>query len=154
MNCSNGEFDLNSKLENHEPVFREIQLRGFTPLTSSSNKTIKRKENLKDLIEKKIGKDLKKIQKRCLKRHLLAKVVFYVIESDEKGRSKPDLDNLLKPLFDVLSVNMVNGQESHAGVGLMENDSQIYEIRCKKIPVDTESEEGIDLQISIFTKTI
>lgn len=142
---------MNQKSRNHEPVHQEIKLRGFTPLTSSSPKKLERKEKLRNLIEKEFGNDLEKIQKRCKDHHLLIKVVFHTIESVEKGRSKPDLDNLLKPLFDVLSVNMVNGQEIRPGIGLMTDDSQIYEIRCKKKPVVISDDEGIDLQISIFT---
>ncbi len=143
---------MGQKSGNHEPVHEEIKLRKFTSLTSNRKK-LERKEKLRDLIKNKFGKELQKIRTRCEDKRLLMKVVFYVIESDEKGRSKPDLDNLLKSLCDVLSINMVNGQKLFPGVGLMRNDSQIYEIRCKKKPVDTLDEEGIDLQISIFTNS-
>ena len=143
---------MTPNLESHKPVFREITLRGFPQLTSSRKK-VERKERLKDLIEKEIGKDLKKIQKKCENERLLINVSFHVIESDEKGRSKTDLDNLLKILLDVLSVNMVNGQTPISGVGLVKNDAQIYEIRCKKIPVALPNDEGINLQISIIPRT-
>lgn len=136
-------------LQSHKAVFREIKLVG-TPLTSSSRKKVERKKQLKSLIEKELGKDLKKIRERCKDKRLLIDVSFRVIESDETGHSKRDLDNLLKILLDVLSVNMVNGQDPILGVGLVENDSQIYEIRCKKIPVNLENEERVDLQISII----
>jgi Holliday junction resolvase RusA-like endonuclease len=140
------------KINHHEPVHEKIKIRKFTPLTSSGSKKLERKKILRDMIEAKFGKDLEKIQKRCIGNPLLLKVVFYIIESDKKGRSKSDLDNLLKPLCDVLSVNMVNGQDIVPGVGLIQNDSQIYEIRCKKIPLHEDSDkEGLDLQISIFT---
>lgn len=78
---------------------------------------------------------------------------FRVIESDEKGRSKTDLDNLLKILLDVLSINIVNGQTPISGLGLIQNDAQIYEIRCKKIPITQETDEGINIQISVIPKT-
>lgn len=45
---------------------------------------------------------------------------------------------------------MVNGQTPISGVGLVKNDAQIYEIRCKKIPVTLPNDEGINLQISII----
>jgi Holliday junction resolvase RusA-like endonuclease len=145
---------LAQKSESHRSVFRQINLRKFRPLTASSSKKVARKMKLKELIEEKIGKDLKKIQRRCEGEHLLIDVVFHVIESDKKGRSKSDLDNLLKPLFDVLSINMVNGQKPISGVGLIKDDSQIYEIRCKKVSVkeDEPDNEGLDLQISIIPK--
>lgn len=121
---------------------------------TSGRKKIERKTLLKDLIVKEFGKDLKKIQDRCENQRLLINAIFHLIESEQKGRSKPDLDNLLKILLDVLSISMVNGQSSIPGVGLIQNDSQIYEIRCKKIPLDKDSDkEGLDLQISVFKKT-
>lgn len=139
-----------SNLESHKPVFREIRIDG-TPLTSSSKK-VERKLNLKNRIEKEIGKDLKKIQKRCEGECLLIDVIFHVLESDEIGRSKTDLDNLLKILLDVLSANMVNGQTPIPGVGVINNDSQIYEIRCKKIPVSQKGDERVNLRISIIPR--
>lgn len=145
---------MTPSLTSHKVVFRKIELRGFQQLTSSSRKKIVRKEKLKDLIKKEIGKDLKNIQKRCENEHLLIDVTFHVIESDEIGRSKTDLDNLLKILLDVLSTNMVNGQTPIPGVGLIRNDAQIYEIRCKKVPVTLQNDEGIDLQISVIHRTI
>lgn len=122
---------------------------------TSSRKKIERKKFLKDLIIKEFGNDLEKIQERCEDKRLLINAVFHLIESNRKGRSKPDLDNLLKILLDVLSVNLVNGQSSIPGVGLIHDDSQIYEIRCKKIPLDEDSDkEGLDLQISIFKQNL
>ena len=143
---------LTPNLESHRPVFREIELKDFPQLTSSSKK-LDRKKRLKVELEKAIGKDLKIIQTRCENQHLLIDVSFRVIESDEKGRSKTDLDNLLRILLDVLSVNMVNGQDPISGLGLVQNDAQIYEIRCKKIPVTKETDEGINIQISVIPKT-
>ncbi len=135
--------------KSHESVFRQIELPDFTPLTASSNK-VDRKIQLKKLIENKLGKDLEKIKKRCKDAHLLIDVTFYVVESTKIGRSKPDLDNLLKILFDVLSENMVSGQHL-PGIGIMKDDSQIYEIKCKKIPSNENNpREGLIFHISII----
>ena len=135
--------------KSHESVFRQIELPDFTPLTASSNK-VDRKRQLKKLIENKLGKDLEKIKKRCKDAHLLIDVTFYVVESTKIGRSKPDLDNLLKILFDVLSENMVSGKHL-PGVGVMKDDSQIYEIKCKKIPSNEDNpREGLNFQISVI----
>ena len=100
-----------------EPVFREIKIRGFNPGTSNRKK-IERKELLKQEIGSKIDKDLKKVQSRCKKRPLLIDVRFYLYYSDVQGRTKKDLDNLLKILLDVLSVNMINGQKPIEGLGI------------------------------------
>lgn len=131
-----------------EPVFREITIRGFNPGTSSKRK-IERKELLKKEIKSKIGKDLKKVQNRCKKRPLLIDVRFYLFYSDEQGRTKKDLDNLLKILLDVLSVNMINGQNPIEGLGIVMDDSDIRKITCEKQIVNSTEGEGIDLQISI-----
>jgi len=140
-----------NKSENHVPVYREIKLE-FRPLTSNRKK-IERKILLRDLILKELGQDIKNIQDRCENKRLLINAVFSLIESEQQGRSKPDLDNLLKILLDVLSINMVNGQSPIEGVGIIHDDSQIYEIRCKKIPLNEDSvNEGLKLQISTFNK--
>ncbi len=131
-----------------EPVFREIKIRGFNPGTSNKRK-IERKELLKKEIESKIGKDLKKIQDRCKKRPLLIDVRFYLYYSDEQGRTKKDLDNLLKILLDVLSVDMINGQNPLEGLGIVMDDSDIRKIICEKQIVNSTEKEGIDLKISM-----
>jgi len=131
-----------------EPVFREIKIRGFNPGTSNRKK-IERKELLKQEIGSKIDKDLKKVQSRCKKRPLLIDVRFYLYYSDVQGRTKKDLDNLLKILLDVLSVNMTNGQKPIEGLGIVMDDSDIRKIICEKQIVNSAEKEGIDLQISI-----
>ena len=131
-----------------EPVFREIKIRGFNPGTSNKKK-IERKELLKQEIESKIDKDLKKVQSRCKRKPLLIDVRFYLYYSDEQGRTKKDLDNLLKILLDVLSVNMINGQNPIEGLGIVMDDSDIRKIICEKQIVNSTEREGIDLQISI-----
>ncbi len=131
-----------------EPAFREIKIRGFNPGTSNKRK-IERKKLLKKEIESKFGKDLKKVQNRCKKRPLLIDLKFYLYYSDEQGRIKKDLDNLLKILLDVLSVNMINGQNPLDGLGIVMDDSDIRKIKCEKQLVNSLEKEGLDLQISI-----
>jgi len=131
-----------------EPAFREIKIRKFNPGTSSKRK-IERKNLLKKEIMSEIGKDLKKVQNRCKKRPLLIDVRFYLYYSDEQGRTKKDLDNLLKILLDVLSVNMINGQNPIEGLGIVMDDSDIRKITCEKQIVNSTEGEGIDLQISV-----
>jgi len=106
-------------------------------------------KKLEQRIEKGIGKDLKKVQNRCKKRPLLIDLKFYLYYSDEQGRIKKDLDNLLKILLDVLSVNMINGQNPLDGLGIVMDDSDIRKIKCEKQLVNSLEKEGLDLQISI-----
>ena len=131
-----------------EPAYSEIIIRGFIPGTSGKKK-IARKNFLKEQFELKIGKDLKKIQTRCKKNPLSINVKFYLFYSEEQGRTKKDLDNLLKILLDVLSVNMVNGQSPVKGLGIVRDDSDIRQIKCEKHLVNSPEKEGINLQISI-----
>ena len=132
---------------NWHKAMEEIQIRNFIPETASKD-SVKRKNALKLVIGTKIGKDLLKIQKRTLNRPLLIDVTFRLFKDDNSGSSKKDLDNLLKILFDVLSKNMVNGQESKKGLGIMIDDSFIHEIKAKKIEVNSKKEQGFDLMIS------
>ncbi len=57
-------------------------------------------------------------------------------------RAQKDLDNLLKPILDVLQTNL-NAQSTERGLDLIENDDSVYEINAKKELVDSEDEEGI-----------
>ena len=132
---------------NWHKALEEIHIRNFIPETASKD-SVKRKNALKLVIGTKIGKDLLKIQKRTLNRPLLIDVTFRLFKDDNSGSSKKDLDNLLKILFDVLSKNMVNGQESKKGLGIMIDDSFIHEIKAKKIEVNSKKEQGFDLMIS------
>ena len=132
---------------NWRKAMEEIQIRNFTPETASKD-SIKRKNAIKRKIGTKIGKALPKIRERTLNRLLLVDVTYRLYVDKNSGSSKKDLDNLLKILFDVLSQNMVNGQESKKGLGIMIDDSFVYEIRAKKTLVNEPKEQGFDLMIS------
>ena len=132
---------------NWRKAMEEIKIRNFTPETASKD-TIKRKNALKRVIGAKIGKDLLKIRERTMNRLLLVDVTYRLYVDKNSGSSKKDLDNLLKILFDVLSKNMVNGQASKKGLGIMIDDSFIHEIKAKKIEVNSKKEQGFDLMIS------
>jgi len=132
-----------------EPVYPEIKITGFIPKTSRKKK-IPRKTDLKDKFESEIGKkNLKKIQTRCKNNPLSISVNFHLYYSEEQGRTKKDLDNLLKILMDVLSVNMVNGQNPIEGLGIVRDDTDVRKIKCEKHLVNSPEKEGIDLLISI-----
>ena len=131
-----------------EVVLEKIKPRGFSPLTASKKKLGRKKELRGRLASEIRDKELSKIQTRTKNKPLFLDVCFYILESDKLGKSKRDLDNLLKILFDVLSENMVNGQLPIAGLGIMKNDSYVYKIKCEKRLVDSEEKQGIDLLIS------
>ena len=128
------------------PVISKIEIRGFNPHTSRIN-SIERKITLRDEIRLKMGQNLKKVLDCCRSKPLSIDVCFYLFHDDDLGRSKKDLDNLLKILLDVLDTNMVNGQDPIEGLGLVTDDSYIYKIKCEKVFVNSCEREGMDLQV-------
>jgi len=129
-----------------EVVLPTIEIQDYTPVTANSKKRVERKKELYRKLKKAIGSDLAKIKKLSEKYPLTIDVRYYLLESSESGKSKKDLDNLLKILFDVLSVNMINGQDPIKGLGLMIDDTDVYKIKCEKIE-NFKGKEGFDLKI-------
>jgi len=123
-------------------VFQK-EIRGINPETASSKST-KRKRELKSAIIKEIGSDYKKIREKTLGNEILVDVCYYLHKSNSIVDSKKDLDNLLKILFDVLKVNMGNAK----GLGLIKDDSQIFEVKCVKKIINNQKNTGLDLKIS------
>jgi len=130
-------------------LLKTIEIRKFNPATGGKNKK-ERKRKLRRKIKKAIGKDLKKVRKRCYEKPLALYVCFYLLRSTEQGRTKKDLDNLLKIVCDVLQKNMIaqNKEVRFKGLDLMEDDSSFFEINCVKKLVDEPAAEGLDLSIS------
>lgn len=124
-----------------------IEIRDFNPETASSHK-IKRKKELKKAISKEIGKQHQIILKMVKGKELFIEVCFYLYLSEKTGSSKKDLDNLLKILLDVLSVNMVNGQDEIKGLGFLTDDSLAFKIHCEKKIINNPKKTGLDLKIS------
>ncbi len=123
-------------------VFQK-EIRGINPETASSKST-KRKRELKDAISKKISSDYEEYRAKTLGSEILLDVIYYLYKSESIVDSTKDLDNLLKILFDVLKINM--GKEK--GLGLIKEDSQIFEVKCKKIIINNPKKIGLDLKIS------
>lgn len=127
-------------------VLPRIEIPDYTPVTANSKKRVERKKELYRKLKKAIGSDLTKIKKLSKKYPLTIDVRYYLLESNESGKSKKDLDNLLKILFDVLSVNMINGQKPIKGLGLMIDDTYVYKIKCEK-KENFRGKEGFVLKI-------
>jgi len=128
-----------------EVVLPTIEIPDYTPVTASSKK-VERKKELYRKLKRAIGSDLTKIKKLSKKYPLTIDVRYYLLESSKSGKSKKDLDNLLKILFDVLSVNMINGQDPIKGLGLMIDDTYVYKIKCEK-KENFRGKDGFDLKI-------
>jgi len=125
----------------------KISLRYFEPKTARSQKEVKQKNVLKDEIEKK-PKNLAKIKKSCQgKTKFALDVKFFLWDgSGVEGRSKKDLDNLLKVVFDVLA-DYMDSNKKYPGLGLMQNDKMIHEVHATKKIVKKRKDEGLDIKI-------
>lgn len=130
-----------------------IKIRNFEPLTASSD-VVERKKKLRDEIKNET-KNLDEIKEFCQDKKLSITVRFFLYDGkkDEKprpeGRTKKDLDNLLKIVLDVLPEKM-DSEGKNDGLGLIKKDYDhlVYEIKSTKKIVFKEKEEGIDIAIS------
>jgi hypothetical protein len=74
---------------------------------------------------------------------------FYLYgASEEEGRAKKDIDNLLKIVLDALP-DYMDRDHTEPGLGLLEGDSDhpIFEVSATKKLVSSLKEEGVDLEI-------
>lgn len=126
----------------------KISLRYFEPKTARSQKEVKQKKELKEEIEKKEIKKLPKIKKSCQGKTKFAIDVKFFLWDDSgvEGRTKKDLDNLLKVVFDVLAEYM-DSNKKYPGLGLMQNDKMISEVHATKKIVKKRKDEGLDIKI-------
>ena len=130
-----------------------IKIRWFEPLTAS-NDVVERKKKLKEKIENE-NKNLDEIRKFCQDKELSITVRFFLYDGKKdgvqqpEGRTKKDLDNLLKIVLDVLPEKM-DSEGENDGLGLIKKDydHMVYEIKSTKEIVYKENEEGIDIVIS------
>ena len=130
-----------------------IKIRNFEPLTASSDAVI-RKNKLKEKIKNNI-KNLEEIKEFCKNKKLSITVQFYLYNGNKdgnpqpEGRTKKDLDNLLKIVLDVLPEKM-DSEGKNDGLGLIKSDYDhlVYEIKTTKEIVSKENEEGMDIIIS------
>ena len=130
----------------------KIKLRNFEPKTASSD-AVDRKRKLKDGIENST-KNLDEIRDFCKNKKLSITVRFYLYDGSEdetpqpEGRTKKDLDNLLKIVLDVLPEKM-DTDDRNDGLGLIKRDydNLVYEIHSTKKIVFHLDEEGIDIEI-------
>jgi len=128
----------------------KISLRKFEPLTAQAGEEVDRKINLRDEIVKKIS-NLSEIKQACQNIEKLSiNVRFYLWGGTKvEGRTKKDLDNLLKIVCDVLP-NFMDSGKKNEGLEIMETDNSIFEINCTKDIVPHEEDEGLDIEISEF----
>jgi len=135
-------------------ILFKVQVRDYIPLTAGHGNQVIRKEKLLEKIQKSINADSGNPE-NCLDKHLSLNVCYNLYhEKNNPQRYDKDLDNLLKLLLDVLPQHMDNTPDPKPeGLGLMRDnqDKLIFEINCRKILVEDEAEEGIDIEINEVT---
>lgn len=133
----------------------KITLKPHIPLTDANN-IVQRKIDLRDLLEKEIAAryNLEEVKRACRDKRLYVDLMFCLLQSTEEGRTKKDLDNMMKVVLDVLPERMVadGTPKSQKGLGLIANnqDDLIFEIHCEKKIVPDEAQEGIKLEIAEY----
>ncbi len=133
---------------------RLIKIRGFEPPTASNN-PVDGKLRLKKEVEGKV-EGLEEIRGFCLGKKLSVNVRFFLYDgtggtAQPEGRTRKDLDNMLKIVVDVLPEKM-DKDGKHDGLGLIRGDADdmVYEIRAVKETVSNIDKEGMDIEISEF----
>ncbi|MDA4134193.1 MAG: hypothetical protein OK441_01315 [Thaumarchaeota archaeon] len=135
---------------NQKPLFT-VELKPFEPHTVRSGRGHKnvKKELHEAIMRAADGDDIGAAREKIRNKTLRIDVEFRLWKGSEKTtntRAKKDLDNLLKPILDVLQTSL-NTQKTEPGLDLIEGDESVHEINAKKIIVDHERDEGIRIVI-------
>lgn len=132
-------------------ILGKISVKPFEPKTAKPGDEVSRKIDLRDFIKNNIS-DLDDIINSCRdKSYVSIEVCFNLYDGikNDVSRYNKDLDNLLKIVLDVLPDYMDNKQENREpGLGIIQNDKQVFEINSYKKFVQNTSQEGIEIIIS------
>jgi Holliday junction resolvase RusA-like endonuclease len=131
---------------NPKPLFT-AELKHFEPHTVRSGRGHKNvKKQLREAIMMAVdGDEIGAAREKVRDRTLRIDIEFRLWKGSEKTtntRAKKDLDNLLKPVLDVLQTSL-NTQKTEPGLDLIEGDESVHEINARKVIVDEEDDEGI-----------
>lgn len=125
-------------------LLQNVQVRGFIPATIGKNAK-EGKKKIKVAIEKKLGKNIDSVRKRCEGKPLWISVTFYL--KKDSAHAKKDLDSLSNVLLAVLSKEMSSGKDAEPGLEIIKDDSTVYRIIFEKKMIDSESDEGFTFSI-------
>ena len=132
-------------------ILGEIHAKPFVPLTAKSQEEVTRKIELRDFI-KNNSSNLDSVVNPCRDKEKVSVDICFNLYDGVKNdttRYDKDLDNLLKIVLDVLPDYMDNKSVNREpGLGIIQNDKQVFEIHSYKKFVQDTSQEGIDIIIS------
>jgi hypothetical protein len=131
----------------------EVRVEGFEPLSLGGTKRRKydRKASLLKKIEEKIEpNDLQTFRERYQDKLVKVSLVFFLWKGSAQvtnTRFKKDLDNLAKPVLDVLQT-YVDEKQTERGLGLIRNDDYVCVLHIAKKLVVKEKHEGIQIVVA------
>lgn len=125
-------------------LLQNVQVKGFIPATAGKNAK-EGKKKIREAIEKKLGKNINSVRKRCENKPLWISVTFYLKKNST--HAKKDLDSLSNVLLAVLSKEMSSGKDAEAGLDILKDDSTVYKIMFEKKIVESEKDEGLSFSI-------
>ena len=133
-----------------KPLF-SVELKPFEPHTVRSGRGHRNvKRQLHEAIMKAVdGDEIGAAREKVRDKILRIDVEFRLWKGSDRTtntRAKKDLDNLLKPVLDVLQTSL-NTQKGEPGLDLIEGDELVHEINARKIIVDDEKDEGIRIVV-------
>jgi Holliday junction resolvase RusA-like endonuclease len=131
-----------------EVLLPKVQVRGFTPRTYGED-DIPKKAQVRDLLKEKIP-NLSALQSATRGKRLWVEVVFYLYAGTTvQSRTDKDIDNLLKIVVDALP-EFMDKKKMHEGLGIIleDKDDMVFEVHARKVLVNTEAGEGIDIEIA------
>ncbi|MHB1868018.1 MAG: RusA family crossover junction endodeoxyribonuclease [Nitrososphaerales archaeon] len=134
-----------------------VDLKGFEPHTHRNGKGFRKvKKELREAIANRVGMvEIEEARKRINAKPVRVKVLFRLwmgSSKTTKTRSEKDLDNLLKPVLDVLQTH-TDERKNEWGLGLIENDNQVFEINAQKELVESPTDEGMQIVIETFPQS-
>lgn len=134
------------------PLF-EVDVRGFEPHSlrakKGGHKAMVKGAFCKAILTNAGEDEVREARERLKGRKLDVDVGFFLLRKSvhkSDTTEKKDLDNLLKPLLDILQTQF-DKADSGKGLGLVEDDEAVYSLSARKQLVDTDSEQGFHLII-------
>jgi len=133
----------------------EVEVRPFEPLTKGKSKNnLARKERLREEIQKSLGQ-VGTVSEKFGGKPVIVKVSFFLWEGTKHlpdNRSKKDLDNLVKPVLDVLQETL-DADGKHGGLGLIKGDVDVFRLEATKAIVHSIDDEGIRITIRVLNQS-
>jgi Holliday junction resolvase RusA-like endonuclease len=131
----------------------EVLVTPFEPLSLRGGKgrRYQQKEALRDRIKAIVGEaELQRSREEFGNQLVKVSLVFYLYKASKNvtnTRWKKDVDNLTKPVLDVLQLHL-DSQQTRPGLGLIRNDDYVCVLHAAKKLAAREKDEGIHILVT------